>query len=57
MRILLIEDDLLLGDGVKTGLSQTGFTVDWLKDGHNALSILKTEHFDVVLLDINLPGT
>ena len=33
MRILLVEDDLLLGDGVEAGLRQTGFTVDWIKDG------------------------
>ena len=33
MRILLVEDDALLGDGVCVGLTQAGFTVDWVKDG------------------------
>lgn len=57
MRILLIEDDELLGDGIQKGLSQfPGMRVDWLKDGNSALSALQSEHFDVVLLDLNLPG-
>lgn len=57
MRILLIEDDELLGDGIQKGLSQfPGIRVDWLKDGNSALSALQSEHFDVILLDLNLPG-
>ena len=55
MRILLVEDDLLLGDGVETGLRQTGFTVDWIKDGVSARSALEVVDYDGMVLDINLP--
>lgn len=56
MRILLVEDDGALGDGIQKGLKQYGYTVDWLTDGRTALSSIKTETFDVILLDLNLPG-
>jgi two-component system, OmpR family, response regulator QseB len=56
MRILLVEDDGALGDGIYKGLKQYGYTVDWLTDGRTALSSIKTETFDVILLDLNLPG-
>ncbi|GAB4392538.1 MAG: response regulator [Gammaproteobacteria bacterium] len=57
MRILLVEDDPLLGDGVAAGLGDAaGVTVDWLKDGNSAWHALQTEEFDVVVLDIGLPG-
>ncbi|MDD4893107.1 MAG: response regulator transcription factor, partial [Candidatus Rickettsiella isopodorum] len=56
MRILLVEDDGALGDGIHKGLKQYGYTVDWLTDGRTALSSIKTETFDVILLDLNLPG-
>jgi two-component system, OmpR family, response regulator QseB len=55
MRILLIEDDLLLGDGLYTGLSQEGYTVDWLKDGISATQALKQDTFDLIILDLGLP--
>ena len=55
MRILLVEDDELLGDGVTAGLKQYGYTVDWLKDGLSAEQALKTEAFDAIILDIGLP--
>ncbi len=55
MRILLVEDDELLGDGLRTGLIQYGYAVDWLKDGLSADQALKTETFDIVVLDIGLP--
>jgi two-component system response regulator QseB len=55
MRILLVEDDQLLGDGVKNGLKQYGYTVDWLKDGEAARLALSSETFDLILLDIGLP--
>lgn len=55
MRILLVEDDELLGDGLKSGLNQQGYTVDWLKDGHVAELALLTETFDAVVLDLGLP--
>jgi two-component system response regulator QseB len=55
MRILLVEDDELLGDGLRTGLVQYGYAVDWLKDGISADQALKTENFDLVVLDLGLP--
>jgi two-component system response regulator QseB len=55
VRILLIEDDELLGDGLKTGLKLEGHTVDWLKDGLSAQNAIKSEPFDVIILDIGLP--
>ncbi len=55
MRILLVEDDELLGDGVRAGLSQYGYTVDWLKDGQSADRALQTEEFDIIVLDLGLP--
>lgn len=56
MRILLIEDDEALGSSTCIGLKQYGYTVDWLKNGQIALNYIKKETFDVVLLDLNLPG-
>lgn len=55
MRVLLVEDDELLGDGVTNGLKQYGYTVDWLKDGESARLALSTERFDMMILDIGLP--
>ncbi len=55
MRILLAEDDGLLGSGVRSWLLRETYTVDWVKNGAMALSAIKTEHFDMMLLDINLP--
>ena len=55
MRLLLVEDDELLGDAVKTGLTQFGYIVDWLKNGELARNILKKESFDLIILDLSLP--
>lgn len=55
MRLLLVEDDELLGDAVKTGLSQFGYVVDWLKDGESARAALKSEAFELIILDLGLP--
>ena len=55
MRLLLVEDDELLGDAVKMGLTQFGYIVDWLKNGDIACNILKTESFDLIILDLSLP--
>lgn len=55
MRILLVEDDLHLGDAVRAGLIQQGFVVDWLTDGASAWEALKYESFDIILLDLGLP--
>lgn len=55
MRILLIEDDELLGSGVCEGLHHHGHTVDWVKDGMSGEKAIKGEDFDAVILDIGLP--
>ncbi len=56
MRILLAEDDAMLGSGIERGLRMAGFTLDWTRDGQQAQTALRTETYDVVLLDIGLPG-
>ena len=55
MRILLVEDDRLLGDGLQAGLTQAGYAVDWLRDGEAAVAALSTESFTAVVLDLGLP--
>lgn len=55
MRLLLVEDDDLLGDAVKTGLTQYGYIVDWLRDGESARLAVKTESFELIILDLGLP--
>ncbi len=56
MRVLLVEDDELLGDGVRSGLAQAGFAVDWVRDGLEADSVLGLVEYDAVVLDLGLPG-
>jgi DNA-binding response OmpR family regulator len=56
MRILLVEDDRMIGDAVRTLLRQQGDVVDWAHDGPTADAALANEHFDLVLLDLGLPG-
>jgi two-component system, OmpR family, response regulator QseB len=56
MRLLLVEDDVMLGEALQDALIQHSYTVDWLKDGEIALKSLRIEHFDIVILDIGLPG-
>ncbi|MGJ8513492.1 response regulator [Carnimonas bestiolae] len=56
MRILLVEDDPLLGDGVETALKNNGYQVDWVQDGESALQALDGNAFSAVLLDLTLPG-
>lgn len=55
MRILLVEDDTLLGSGLLTGLNGEGYSVDWLKNGKAALAAITTTPYDAVILDIGLP--
>lgn len=55
MRILLIEDDELLGKGVCDGLRYYKHTVDWVKDGLSGEKAIRNENFDAVILDIGLP--
>ncbi|MDD5180179.1 MAG: response regulator [Gallionellaceae bacterium] len=55
MRILLVEDDPLLGDGIRKSLSHLGFTVDWMRDGIQGENALTSEEYAAVVLDIGLP--
>ena len=55
MRILLVEDDPHLGDGLCIGLRQAGHAVDWARNGEAADLSLKTEDFDLLVLDLGLP--
>lgn len=55
MRILLVEDDALLGDAIQAGLKQSGYAVDWMKDGVSAEQALGTGPYAAVVLDIGLP--
>jgi DNA-binding response OmpR family regulator len=55
MRLLLVEDDLPLGEGLRAGLQAEGYTVDWLHDGASAVHALRSETFDLLVLDLGLP--
>ena len=55
MRILLVEDDELIGQAVKGALNKTSSAVDWVQDGELALSSLAVEDYSLVLLDLGLP--
>ncbi|MEQ6969324.1 quorum sensing response regulator transcription factor QseB [Pectobacterium polaris] len=56
MRILLIEDDRLIGDGLKAGLNKLGFNIDWFMEGKVGAAALKAAPYDAVVLDLSLPG-
>jgi two-component system OmpR family response regulator/two-component system response regulator QseB len=55
MRILLAEDDSLLGDGLRAGLRQMGFLVDWVRDGEAAERELRAQSYTAAVLDLGLP--
>jgi DNA-binding response OmpR family regulator len=55
MRILLAEDDVMLGDGLRAGLRQQGFQVDWVRDGMAAECEIATGDFQAAVLDLGLP--
>jgi len=55
MRVLVVEDDETLGEGMQEGLRRDGYAVDWVKDGLIADQVLKSESFDAIVLDLGLP--
>ena len=55
MRLLLVEDDEDLGEGIRVALKPEGYTVDWVRDGASGLRALTQESFDVAILDLGLP--
>lgn len=56
MRVLVVEDDAQIGDGLKMGLEQLGFVADWFRDGKQGLAALSAAPYDAVVLDLGLPG-
>ena len=55
MRLLLVEDDLMIGETVLDVLRAEHFAVDWVKDGNMADTALHSQHYDLVMLDLSLP--
>ena len=55
MRVLLAEDDPMIGDAIQGALKDASYAVDWVKDGASVLVALKTQPYDLVLLDLGLP--
>jgi len=56
VRLLIVEDDLLLGAGLRAALGRSGFAITWVRDGKAALDVLAAERFVAVVLDLGLPG-
>jgi two-component system OmpR family response regulator/two-component system response regulator QseB len=56
MRVLVVEDDPLLGDALTVGLKQRGFAADWVQDGRDAQAAIDVEPFAAIVLDLGLPG-
>ncbi|MFV2033455.1 MAG: response regulator [Gammaproteobacteria bacterium] len=56
MRILLVEDDSLIGEGLRSGLQGESHSVDWVMNGESALTAIRKTSYDAVILDIGLPG-
>jgi two-component system OmpR family response regulator len=56
MRVLLVEDDPMIGDAVHGALKDAACAADWVRDGRVALDTLATQRYDLVLLDLGLPG-
>lgn len=55
MRILLVEDDNMIGEVLKASLKDAAYAVDWVQDGQTALSALQVQPYDILLLDLGLP--
>lgn len=56
MKILLIEDDYLIGDGIVAGFKKLGFSIDWFEDGIDGKDALMMANYDAVILDLTLPN-
>ncbi|MYN47689.1 response regulator [Pseudoduganella sp. FT93W] len=56
MRVLLVEDDPMIGEAIQGALKDASYAADWVKDGPTALTTLSCQHYDLVLLDLGLPG-
>jgi two-component system OmpR family response regulator len=56
MRVLLVEDDPMIGEAIQGALKDASYAVDWVKNGQTALTTLDLQHYDLLLLDLGLPG-
>ncbi|WCM91185.1 response regulator transcription factor [Acidovorax sp. NCPPB 2350] len=56
MRVLLVEDDPMIGEAIQGALKDASYAADWVKNGQTALTMLGCQHYDLVLLDLGLPG-
>ena len=56
MRVLLVEDDDMIGEAIQGALKDASYATDWVKNGQTALTTLACQHYDLVLLDLGLPG-
>ncbi len=56
MRVLLVEDDRMIGDAMARALREAAYAADWVRDGVRAIAALDTHRYDLALLDIGLPG-
>jgi DNA-binding response OmpR family regulator len=56
MRVLLVEDDVLVASGIKLGLSNAGYAVDWVGSAERALEVTRSDAFDIAVIDIGLPS-
>lgn len=56
MRVLLVEDDAMIGEAVQAALRDASYAVDWVQNGQTALDTLASQPYDLVLLDLGLPG-
>ena len=56
MRLLLVEDDVMVASGIKLGLAGAGYAVDWVGSAERALDVTRLETFDLAVIDIGLPG-
>ena len=56
MRVLLVEDDAMIGEAIHGALKDASYAVDWVTNGLTAITTLRCQHYDLVLLDLGLPG-
>jgi len=56
MRVLLVEDDPMIGAAVEAALRDAAYAVDWVRNGQTALDVTGHQHYDAILLDLGLPG-